>query len=133
MDEIDTRASLDRLVDFVLMLEQAFADWAASPRTAVSFHAEGWPDADGRCQPELARYAVLMAIESKALLNATDVIAAGLSLLLGPKGRAQERRDAAAIRRAGSVPLTVALLAPGCGDDVEALVTTVAVAPRTLH
>ena len=36
------------------------------------------------------------------------------------------------IRRRGSVPLVVALLAPD-GDDVETLVTTVAVVPRVLH
>lgn len=47
-------------------------------------------------------------------------------------GRAEQQRDAADIRKVGSVPLVVALLAPA-GDDVETLVTTVAVAPRVLH
>jgi hypothetical protein len=59
--------------------------------------------------------------------------AAGLSLLLGRSGRARQRRDAAEIRRSGSVPLVVLLLAPGSGDDVEVLTTTVAVVPRVLH
>jgi hypothetical protein len=31
------------------------------------------------------------------------------------------------------VPLVVALMAPGSGDAVETLVTTVAVVPRVLH
>jgi hypothetical protein len=61
-----------------------------------------------------------------------DVVAAGLSLLLGRSGRARQRRDAAGIRRAGSVPLVVALLAPH-SDDVEAMISTVAVQPRVLH
>ena len=52
--------------------------------------------------------------------------------------------SAPSIRRAGSVPLVVALMAPhrdavvalmapGSGDDVETIVTTVAVVPRVLH
>ena len=57
---------------------------------------------------------------------------AGLSLLLGPEGRARQQRDAAEVRERGSVPLVVALLAPA-GGDVETLVTTVAVVPRVLH
>ena len=44
----------------------------------------------------------------------------GLSLLLGLKGRAEQQRDAAEVRKVGSVPLVVALLAPA-GDDVETL------------
>jgi hypothetical protein len=31
------------------------------------------------------------------------------------------------------VPLVVALLAPGSGDDIEMLTTTIAVVPRVLH
>jgi hypothetical protein len=55
-----------------------------------------------------------------------------LSLLLGPEGRDRQQRDADEVRKSGSVPLVVALLAPA-GDDVETLVTTVAVVPRALH
>jgi hypothetical protein len=106
---------------------------AASPRSAVIFHSAGWPEADGCCGPALARQAVLAAIETSTSPESTGTIGAGLSLLLGPKGRARQQRDAAEIRRAGSVPLIVALMAPGSGDDVETLVTTVAVVPRTLH
>jgi hypothetical protein len=53
-------------------------------------------------------------------------------LLLGRSGRARQQRDAAEIRRAGSVALIVALLAAH-GDEVEALISTVAVEPRVLH
>jgi alkylation response protein AidB-like acyl-CoA dehydrogenase len=76
---------------------------------------------------------VLAAIEGNGSIENTNVISAGLSLLLGPEGRARQRRDATEIRRRGSVALVVALLAPGSGNDVEALTTTVAVAPRVLH
>jgi hypothetical protein len=62
----------------------------------------------------------------------TGVIAAGLSLLLGRKGRARQQRDAAEIRRAGSVPQVVALMAP-LSYDAEAMISTVAVEPRVLH
>ena len=62
----------------------------------------------------------------------TDVVAAGLSLLLGPDGRARQQRDADAIRKLGSVPLVVALLA-SAGEEVETLVTTVAVASQVLN
>jgi hypothetical protein len=104
---------------------------AASPRSAVTFHASQWPDdVDDRRTPELARQAVLASIEGSR--SNTNVILAGLSLLLGPEGRARQQRDAAEIRRAGSVPLCVALLA-SAGDDTEALITTVAIAPRVLH
>jgi hypothetical protein len=70
--------------------------------------------------------------EKGKLTPKTKYDSAGLSLLLGPKGRAEQQRDAATIRRRGSVPLVVALLATA-GDDVETLVTTVAVVPRVLH
>ena len=73
------------------------------------------------------------AIERHAAREAISIIAAGLSLLLGPKGRARQQRDATEIRRAGSVPLVVALMAPGSGDDVETLVTTIAAVARMLH
>lgn len=76
---------------------------------------------------------MLRAIERSALPDATGIIAAGLSLLLGRSGRARQRRDAAEICRSGSVPLTVALMAPGRGDAVETPVTTIAVEPRVLH
>ena len=55
---------------------------------------------------------VLAAIEGNGSIENTNVIAAGLSLLLGPEGRARQRRDATEIRRRGSVALVVALLAP---------------------
>src|SRR4029077_8957284 len=58
---------------------------AASPRSAVVFQADDWPQADGCCEPALARQAALRALESRALPEATGIIAAGLSLLLGPK------------------------------------------------
>jgi hypothetical protein len=71
------------------MLEDAFARWqqngaaanfpllvaAASPRSAVVFHSPGWPDADGRCEPDLARHAVLMAIEMPSSTEAAKVTA----------------------------------------------------------
>ena len=94
------------------------------------FHFDSWPDADGRCEPDLARQAVLVAIEPYVAPQAIGVIAAGLSLLLGRSGRARQRRDAAEIRRAGSVPLIIALMAP---HDVEAMISTVAVELRVLH
>jgi hypothetical protein len=88
--------------------------------------------ADGRCEPDRARHAALRAIERSTLPNATGIIAARLSLLLGRSGRARQRRDAAEIRRAGSVPLIIALMAPH-GDDVEAMISTVAGELRVLH
>jgi hypothetical protein len=146
LEEIDARPGLDRLADCLPVLERAFARWqqggaaakfgllvaAASPRAAVVFHSPGWPDADNCCEPELARHAVLRAIEGHTVPDATGIIAAGLSLLLGPSGRARQQRDAAEIYRSGSVPLVVALLAPH-GGDVEAMISTVAVVPRVLH
>jgi hypothetical protein len=59
-------------------------------------------------------------------------VAAGLSLLLGPDGRARQQRDADAIRKVGSVPLCVALLA-SAGEETETLITTIAVASRVLN
>ena len=106
---------------------------AVTPRAAIIFQADGWPDADNCCEPDLARQAVLAAIEGRALPVNTGVIAAGLSLLLGRKGQSRQRRDAVEIRGAGSVPLLVALMAPGRGDEVKAMVTIVAVEPRVLH
>jgi hypothetical protein len=146
LDQIDARAGLDRLEDCLHMIERAFASWqqdgaaanfplliaAATPRSAVIFQSDGWPDAEGCCEPALARQAVLAAVETRTSPGATGTIGAGLSLLLGPKGRAQQQRDAAEVRRRGSVPLVVALLAPD-RDDVETLVTTVALVPRVLH
>jgi hypothetical protein len=73
---------------------------------------------------------VLAAIEAPPSIKNTDIVAAGLSLLLGPKGRARQRHDAAEVRKRGSVPLVVALMAPGSGDAVETLVTTVAVGAK---
>jgi hypothetical protein len=81
---------------------------AASPQSAVIFHSAAWPDADGCCEPDLARHAVLAAIVGKTAN--TGVIAAGLSLLLGPEGRPRQQHDAAEIRKVGSTPLVVALL-----------------------
>jgi hypothetical protein len=98
----------------------------------VIFHFDSWPVADGRCEPDFARQAVLAAIERHAAPEAIGVIAAGLSLLLGPEGRARQRHDAAEVRKRGSVPLIVVLMAPH-GDDVEAMISTVAVEPRVLH
>ena len=89
-------------------------------------------DADDCCQPVVARHAVLAAIEGPPSAKNTDIIAAGLSLLLGPEGRARQQRGADEVRARGSVPLVVALLAPD-GDDVEILLTMVAVVPRMLH
>ena len=74
-----------------------------------------------------------MAIEMPSSTEAAKVIAAGLALLLGPEGRARQQRDAAEVRQRGSVPLCVTLLAAAGGNDVEALVTTIAVAARVLH
>ena len=107
---------------------------AASPGAAVIFHASHWPDdVDSCCEPALARQVVLTAIEGERSARNTNIIAAGVSLLLGPDGRARQQRDAAGVRERGSVPLVVALLAPGSGDDVEMLTTTIAVVPRVLH
>ena len=136
LKEIDARSGLDRLEACLPLLEQAFASWqangaaadfellvaAASPRDAVIFHFDSWPDPDGRCEPDLARQAVLAAIERHAAPQAIGIIAAGLSLLLGPEGRALHRHDAAEVRKRGSVPLIVVLMAPQ-GDDVEAMIS----------
>lgn len=138
---------LDRLEACLPWLERVYASWqkeggaanfplivaAATPRGATIFHSAGWADADDCCTPELARQAVLAAIEALPSTKNTDIVAAGLSLLLGPDGRARQQREAAAVRKVGSVPLVVALLAPDGGDDVETLVTTVAIVPRVLH
>jgi hypothetical protein len=146
LDELDAVSGLVQLEACLPWLEKVYASWqkeggaanfpliiaAATRRGATIFHSVGWADADDCCTPELARQAVLTAIEAPPSTKNTDIIAAGLSLLLGPKGRAEQQRDAAEIRKVGSVPLVVALLAPA-GDDVETLVTTVAVVPRVLH
>jgi hypothetical protein len=146
LDELDAVSGLDQLEACLPWLEKVYVSWqkeggaanfpllvaAATPRGATIFHSAGWADADDCCTPELARRAVLAAIEAPPSTKNTDIIAAGLSLLLGPKGRDRQQRDAAEVRRDGSVPLVVALLAPN-GDDTEALITMVAVAPRVLH
>ena len=77
------------------------------------------------------REIILDAIAGADAIRNATCIAAGISGLLGPRGRARARRDAARIRRAGDVPLTVALLARA-GAEIEALVTTV-IAPRVLN
>jgi hypothetical protein len=146
LDELDAVSGLDQLEACLPWLEKVYVSWqkeggaanfpllvaAATPRGATIFHSAGWADADDCCTPELARQAVLAAIEAPPSTKNTDIVAAGLSLLLGPKGRARQQRDAAEVQKRGSVPLVVALLAPA-GDDVETLVTTVAVVPRVLH
>ena len=146
LDELDAVSGLDQLEACLPWLEKVYVSWqkeggaanfpllvaAATPRGATIFHSAGWADADGCCEPEIARQVVLTAIEAPPSTKNTDIIAAGLSLLLGPKGRARQQRDAAEVQKRGSVPLVVALLAPA-GDDVETLVTTVAVVPRVLH
>ena len=147
LDELDAVSGLDQLEGCLPWLEKVYVSWqkeggaanfpllvaAATPRGATIFHSAGWADADDCCTPELARQAVLAAIEALPSTKNTDIIAAGLSLLLGPKGRARQSHDAAEVRKRGSVPLCVALLAPGNGDAVEVLTTTVAVVPRVLH
>jgi hypothetical protein len=147
LDELDAVSGLDQLEACLPWLEKVYVSWqkeggaanfpllvaAATPRGATIFHSAGWADADGCCEPEIARQVVLTAIEAPPSTKNTDIIAAGLSLLLGPKGRARQQRDAAEVRRDGSVPLVVALLAPGSGDDIEMLTTTIAVVPRVLH
>jgi len=146
LDELDAVSGLDQLEACLPWLEKVYVSWqkeggaanfpllvaAATPRGATIFHSAGWADADGCCEPEIARQVVLTAIEAPPSTKNTDIIAAGLSLLLCPKGRARQQRDAAEVHRDGSVPLVVALLAPN-GDDTEALITMVAVAPRVLH
>ena len=146
LDELDAVSGLDQLEACLPWLEKVYMRWqaeggaanfpllvaAATPRGATIFHSAGWADADDCCTPELARQAVLAAIEALPSTKNTDIIAAGLSLLLGPKGRAEQQRDAAEVRKRGSVPLVVALLAPA-GDEVETLVTTVTVPARALH
>ena len=146
LDHLDAHAGFDHLADAIPVLEAAFDRWmergaaanfplivaAATPLDALVLHAPGWPDADGACTEDLARRAVLVAIESEHTARTTDIITAGLSLLLGCDGRARQGRDAAGIREAGSVPLVVALLA-AAGDETEALVATIAVVPRVLH
>ena len=145
-EELDFVAGLDQLEACIPWLEKVYMRWqaeggaanfpllvaAATPRGATIFHSAGWADADDCCTPELARQAVLAAIEAPPSAKNTDIIAAGLSLLLGPEGRAEQQRDADEVRARGSVPLVVALLAPA-GDEVETLVTTVAVMARALH
>jgi hypothetical protein len=144
--ELDAVSGLDQLEACLPWLERVYASWqaeggaanfplivaAATPRGATIFHSVGWADADDCCTPEAARGAVLAAIEAPPSTKNTDIIAAGLSLLLGPDGRSKQQRDADAIRKDGSVPLCVALLA-SAGEEVETLVTTVAVVPRVLH
>ena len=146
LDELDAVPGLDRLETCLPWLEKVYARWqaeggaanfpllvaAATPRGATIFHSPGWADADGCCEPAIARQVILNAIEAPPSTKNTDIIAAGLSLLLGPDGRARQQRDAAEVREAGSVPLVVALLAPD-GDEIETLITTVAVVPRVLH
>ena len=146
LDELDAVPGLDRLETCLPWLEKVYARWqteggaanfplivaAATPHGATIFHSPGWADADGCCEPEIARHVILTAIEAPPSTKNTDIVAAGLSLLLGPEGRARQQRDAAEVRERGSVPLVVALLAPA-GGDVETLVTTVAVVPRVLH
>ena len=108
------------------------ADQAASDARvtkASSSIAVSWVDADGCCEPAIARQIILTAIEAPPSTKNTDIVAAGLSLLLGPEGRARQQLDSAEVRKVGSTPLVIALLAPA-GDDVETMVSTIAVVPR---
>jgi hypothetical protein len=146
LDELDALAGLDQLEACLPWLEKVYTRWqaeggaanfplivaAATPRGATIFHSHGWAEADDCCTPKLARQAILTAIEALPSIKNTDIVAAGLSLLLGPDGRARQQRDADAIRKVGSVPLCVALLA-SAGEETETLITTIAVASRVLN
>jgi hypothetical protein len=143
--EMDAFPGLDRLDVCLPWLEKVYANWqaeggaanfplivaAASPCSATIFHCAGWPKTAG--DPGRARHTVLAAIEADSSTKNADTIAIGLSLLLGPKGCARQQRDADEVRKAGATPLCVALLAPGGDDDVEMMITTVAVVPQVLH
>jgi hypothetical protein len=145
-DELDAVPGLDNLETCIPWLEKVYTRWqseggaanfplivaAATPRGATIFHSTGWAEADGCCDQATAGRVILAAIEAPVSTKNTDVVAAGLSLILGPDGRARQQRDADAISTLGSVPLVVALLA-STGEEVENLVTTIAVASRVLN
>src|SRR5258706_15767093 len=101
LDRIDAVSGLDQLETCLPWLEKVYANWqaeggaanfplivaAATPRGATIFHSAGWADADGACEPALARQVVLRAIEALPPTKNTDIVAAGLGLFVGRKGR----------------------------------------------
>ena len=115
LDELDAVSGLDRLETCLPWLAKVYARWqteggaanyplivaAATPRGATIFHSAGWAEADGVCERSAAGRAIVNAIESPVSTKNTDVVAAGISLLLGPDGRARQQRDADAIRKSG--------------------------------
>src|SRR4029077_19926704 len=88
LDELDAVSGLDQLEACLPWLEKVYTSWqseggaanfpliipAASPRGATIFHSVGWADADGCCTPELARQAVLRAIEAPPSIKNADII-----------------------------------------------------------
>jgi hypothetical protein len=120
-----------RLCRCLPMLLEAIDDWrsgaavaplgsvvmaASTPRDAIVFHAADWPDGDPK---PFARFAPgdIGAVVSVAVENGSyDIVAAGLSVLLGRAGVAKHRNDALGIIRSGGMAVT-ALLVDHCSHD----------------
>lgn len=101
----------------------------ATPNAAILVRGEGWPDADACCGREAAAEAVIAAVQGPVTDDACGIIAAGISLLLGPDGRALHLANVARIRGAGQIPVLVYMLA-----DTEIMtLTTVGVPRPTMH
>ena len=102
---------------------------AATPKRAQVLRAGHWPQVDGQFGREEIARAVIEAVETAASDAICNVIAAGVSLLLGEQGRRAHLREVKAIRKHGNIPLLLFMLV-----DADTMVATVAEVPRpTIH
>ncbi|MGQ2185265.1 hypothetical protein ACT4MK_18200 [Bradyrhizobium barranii] len=101
----------------------------ATPRSAQVLRAGGWPEYEIGCARDDAAKAVIAAVESPISDAGCNVIAAGISVLLGAEGRQVHLQDVTAIRQRGEIPVLVFMLA----DADTMTFTTTGVARPTLH
>ena len=99
LDELDAVSGLDQLEAclpwlekvYVLQREGGAANFplirAATPRGATIFHSAGWADADDAARRKRPGAPCWRQSRRRPSTKNTDVIAAGLSLLLGREGR----------------------------------------------
>lgn len=101
-----------------------------TPQSCILVRAEGWPVVnDESFSRQQAAAAVIKAVESEATPETCATIAAGVAILLKAEGRAAQLEDAAGLRRAGMIPVLIALLA-----DPETMTMTTTGVPRpTMH
>ena len=141
IEECDDPSARQRLEDCLPALEVALEKWGgvtpsgmtiacATPRSSAVLWAEDWAQVSDQPVSPTVTSAIARAIESPTTQAATDAIVTGLSLVLGPDGRARANNDAARIVADGRLPLIVLLV----GDQVVfATVVPVTIPQPTFH